>query len=47
MVLFGTAYSLGIEPFFFSHAKEENAPQTYADITKYFVIIWIINDSLL
>ena len=38
MVLFRTAYTLGIEPFFFSHAKNENAPQTYADITKYFVI---------
>lgn len=38
MVLFRTAYSLGIEPFFFSHAKNENAPKTYAEITKYFVI---------
>lgn len=38
MVLFRTAYSLGIEPFFFSHASNENAPQTYATITKYFVI---------
>lgn len=38
MVLFRTAYSLGIEPFFFSHAKNENAPQTYATVTKYFVI---------
>ncbi len=38
MVLFRTAYTLGIEPFFFSHAKNENAPQTYAMVTKYFVI---------
>jgi O-antigen/teichoic acid export membrane protein len=38
MVLFRTAYTLGIEPFFFSHASNENAPQTYAIITKYFVI---------
>lgn len=38
MVLFRTAYTLGIEPFFFSHANNENAPQTYATITKYFVI---------
>ena len=38
MVLFRTAYTLGIEPFFFSHASNENAPQTYATITKYFVI---------
>ena len=38
MVLFRTAYTLGIEPFFFSQANSENAPQTYATITKYFVI---------
>jgi O-antigen/teichoic acid export membrane protein len=38
MVLFRTAYSLGIEPFFFSHASNENAQHTYATITKYFVI---------
>jgi len=38
MVLFATAFRLGIEPFFFSHSKNENAPQTYATITKYFVI---------
>ena len=39
MVLFRTAYSLGIEPFFFNHAKEENATTTFAEVTKYFVII--------
>lgn len=38
MVLFRTAYTLGIEPFFFSHAGNENATQTYATVTKYFVI---------
>jgi O-antigen/teichoic acid export membrane protein len=38
MVLFRTAYTLGIEPFFFSHANQENAKETYATITKYFVI---------
>lgn len=38
MVLFRTAYTLGIEPFFFSYASNENAKQTYAAITKYFVI---------
>ena len=38
MVLFRTAYTLGIEPFFFSHADKENAKETYATITKYFVI---------
>lgn len=38
MVLFSTAFRLGIEPFFFSYAKAENAKQTYAMITKYFVV---------
>ncbi|UFH36209.1 lipopolysaccharide biosynthesis protein [Flavobacterium acetivorans] len=38
MVLYRTAYTLGIEPFFFSHASDKNAPQTYAMVTKYFVI---------
>jgi O-antigen/teichoic acid export membrane protein len=38
MVLFATAFRLGIEPFFFSQADKENAQQTYALITKYFVI---------
>lgn len=38
MTLFATAFRLGIEPFFFSHAKNENAPQTYANITKFYVI---------
>jgi O-antigen/teichoic acid export membrane protein len=38
MVLYRTAYTLGIEPFFFSHSSEPNAPQTYATVTKYFVI---------
>jgi len=39
MVLFATAFRLGIEPFFFSHSGNENAPNTYALITKYFVIL--------
>lgn len=38
MTLFATAFRLGIEPFFFSHAKNKNAPQTYALITQYFVV---------
>lgn len=38
MTLFATAFRLGIEPFFFSHSGNANAPQTYATITKYFVI---------
>ncbi|WP_417352883.1 oligosaccharide flippase family protein [Flavobacterium alkalisoli] len=38
MTLYATAFRLGIEPFFFSYAKNESAPKTYAMITKYFVI---------
>ncbi len=38
MTLYATAFRLGIEPFFFSHAGNDNAKQTYAVITKYFVI---------
>ncbi len=38
MVLFATAFRLGIEPFFFSQASNKNAPETYAMITKYFII---------
>lgn len=36
--LFITAFRLGAEPFFFSHAKSANARQTYAAILNYFVI---------
>jgi O-antigen/teichoic acid export membrane protein len=39
MTLFATAFRLGIEPFFFSHASSENPKNAYAMITKYFVII--------
>lgn len=38
MTLFATAFRLGIEPFFFSHAKTKNPQKAYALITKYFVI---------
>ena len=38
MTLFATAYRLGIEPFFFSHAKAENPQKNYAKILEYFVI---------
>ncbi|MDO5608046.1 MAG: oligosaccharide flippase family protein [Capnocytophaga sp.] len=38
MTLFVTAYKLGVEPFFFSNAKEKDAPQTYASVTLYFTI---------
>lgn len=36
--IFITAFRLGAEPFFFSHAKNENAKKTYATILHYFVI---------
>ncbi len=39
MTLFATAFRLGVEPFFFSHSKNEDAPKTYAMITQYFVIL--------
>jgi O-antigen/teichoic acid export membrane protein len=39
MTIFIQAFRLGAEPFFFNHAKEKNAKQTYADILKYFVIL--------
>lgn len=38
MVLFRQAYTLGIEPFFFNYAKNDDAPTKYATITKYFTI---------
>lgn len=38
MTLYATAFRLGIEPFFFSLANSDNAQQTYANITRYFVI---------
>lgn len=39
MTLFATAYRLGIEPFFFSHAKAENPQKNYAKILEFFVIL--------
>lgn len=39
MTLFATAYRLGIEPFFFSHAKTENPQKNYAYILEFFVTI--------
>lgn len=39
MTLYITAFRLGAEPFFFNQAKEKNAPQTYALITKWFSIL--------
>lgn len=39
MTLFGTAFRMGVEPFFFSHVKTESPQKTYAQITNYFVIL--------
>lgn len=39
MTLFATAFKLGIEPFFFSEYKSKNATDTYAMITKMFVVL--------
>ena len=39
MTVFIQTFRFAAEPFFFSHAKEKDAAQTYADIMKYFVII--------
>ena len=39
MTLFGTAFRMGVEPFFFSHSNTEKPQKTYAQITNYFVIL--------
>src|SRR5690606_33649157 len=42
MTLFVTAFKLGVEPFFFSHANSENPKKNYAKILDYFVIFGCI-----
>ena len=37
MTLFATAYRLGIEPYFFSHANTKNPQKNYAHILEFFV----------
>jgi O-antigen/teichoic acid export membrane protein len=39
MTLFATAFRLGVEPFFFSHANSENPQANYARILEFFVAI--------
>ncbi|MEO1030084.1 MAG: oligosaccharide flippase family protein [Bacteroidota bacterium] len=39
MTLFATAYRLGIEPYFFSHAKAKNPQKNYANILEFFVAL--------
>jgi len=38
MILMVTAYRMGIEPFFFKKAQDEDAKKSYADVMLYFVI---------
>lgn len=38
MSLYIMAFKMGAEPFFFNHAKEKNAKQTYARILNWFII---------
>lgn len=42
MTLFATAFRLGVEPFFFSHAESKNPKKAYALITKYFSILGLL-----
>ena len=39
MTFFATAFRLGIEPFFFSHASSENPKKAYALVLDYFVVM--------
>lgn len=39
LTLFRQAYLLGIEPFFFSHAKNENSGKSYAKLMDMFVVV--------
>ncbi|MCK4562206.1 MAG: oligosaccharide flippase family protein, partial [Flavobacteriaceae bacterium] len=42
MTLYIMAFRLGAEPFFFNHAKEKNAKETYAKILTWFIIVGAI-----
>ncbi|MWW24462.1 oligosaccharide flippase family protein [Algibacter lectus] len=39
MTLFATAYRLGIEPYFFSHAKSLNPQKNYARILEFYIAL--------
>lgn len=39
ITLFRQAYLLGVEPFFFSHAKNENSGKTYSKLMTGFIIV--------
>ena len=38
MMLFSTAYRLGIEPFFFNQSKNQDAEKNYAQVLELFVV---------
>jgi O-antigen/teichoic acid export membrane protein len=42
MTLFIQMFRYAAEPFFFSHAKEENAKALYATVMKYFIIFCLV-----
>ena len=42
MTLFIQMFRYAAEPFFFSHAKEENAKGLYASVMKYFIIFCLL-----
>jgi O-antigen/teichoic acid export membrane protein len=42
MTLFIQMFRYAAEPFFFSHAREENAKQLYATVMKYFIIFCLL-----
>ena len=39
MTLYATAFKMGVEPFFFSESRNDNAKKMYAEITKAFVLL--------
>jgi len=42
MTLYIMAFRLGAEPFFFNHAKEKNAKESYAKILIWFTIVGVV-----
>jgi len=42
MTMFWQTFRYAAEPFFFAHAKEQNAAKTYAHVMNYFVIVCML-----
>jgi O-antigen/teichoic acid export membrane protein len=42
MMLFSTAYRLGIEPFFFNQSKNQDAEKNYAQVLELFVVFGVV-----